>query len=149
MNLPRPAAPPCVSRALISGSGFAATLPFSKVSAIPTPDLLVLQEYGFEWHNYLKPLHEQYPHAVLEPRHGSFGIALFSKRPLPDATVQEFPGTQIPFIHTRLTLDGRRVDLFGVHLQWPMTPRSFAARNRADRVSLNGSPVSRSHAGLR
>lgn len=93
-------------------------------------DVLVLQEYGLQWHEYLQPLHEHYPHAVLEPRPGSFGIALFSKRPLPDATVQEFPGTRVPFIRAPLTLDGRRVDLVGVHLQWPMTPQSFAARNR-------------------
>ena len=109
-------------------------------------DMLILQEYNFDWHERLAQLAEPFPYVVTEPRDGYFGIALFSRRPLSGQAVVQFPGSRIPYIQATVTLGGRQVDVLGVHLQWPMLPSSFAERNRQiehiiDRIGGEDRPI--------
>lgn len=98
---------------------------------LSTPaDMLILQEYSFDWHERLQQLSEQFPYAVTEPRDGYFGIALFSRHSLSKQAAMQFPGSQIPFIQATVTFANQDIDVLGLHLQWPMIPSSFAERNR-------------------
>ena len=93
-------------------------------------DIIVLQEYTHEWHKRLQSLERMFPHVVAEPRDGFFGIALFSRVPLQEPQILEFPETDIPFVRTRTTVAGQHIIVLGVHLDWPLFPSTFGVRNR-------------------
>jgi len=93
-------------------------------------DIIVLQEYTYEWHKRLKSLERVFPHVIAEPRDGFFGIALFSRVPLEEPRILQFPETNIPFIQTRARIAGQDIIVLGIHLDWPLFPSTFDARNR-------------------
>ena len=105
-------------------------------------EVVVLQEYTPDWHAELAGLSERFPYAIVEPKTGYFGIALYSRVPLTDAKALSFPGTDIPFITATAETGGRRLSLTGLHLDWPMVPSSFAARNRQMEHLLGTAPES-------
>ncbi|MBI1325070.1 hypothetical protein GC170_18045 [bacterium] len=92
------------------------------------PDLFVAVELDDEWLAALKQaLAERWPHSIGEARGDAFGIALFSKRPLENATLFESPGSYAPSIRAEVTLDGSRCTVYGTHPFPPVTP--FNQRN--------------------
>jgi len=105
-------------------------------------DIVILQEYTPGWHTELAALSERFPHVVVEPKTGYFGIAMFSRVPLADAEVPAFPGTDVPYIAASAEIGDRYLSLIGLHLDWPMVPSSFAARNRQMEHLLGRAPES-------
>lgn len=84
------------------------------------PDLIVLQEISHEWADALdrSAALEPWPHRLIHPQYGSFGVAVLSKEPL-SMTVESLAG--IPMARVELNLGGQRVDVYDVHT---LPPRS-------------------------
>lgn len=93
------------------------------------PDVVVLQEVSPAWAQALEPLNSDYPHRVVEPRDGNFGIALLSKYPLAATAVVASAPLGFPTIVATLDVSGRRLQLVGTHPMIPLGSRNFADRN--------------------
>ncbi len=95
------------------------------IDAIRTadPDLFVAVELDDEWLMALKQaLADRWPHSIGEARGDAFGIALFSKRPLENATIFESPGSYAPSIRAEVDNNGRKVTIYGTHPFPPISP---------------------------
>ena len=93
-------------------------------------DMVVLQEYTDAWQNELAALKSSYPYVIDAARNDAFGIAFLSRVPLKDARIEWFPVRGTPYTRATIDYNGHEIEVFGVHLAWPMTPAAFAARNR-------------------
>lgn len=93
-----------------------------------SPDVVVVVELNAAWVERLRPLHEEYPHRLLVPADGAFGIGLFSRRPLAGARALSLAGA--PAIDARIAAPGGALRLVGVHLRPPTTAAGAAERNR-------------------
>lgn len=112
------------------GPGFSGGAKVAEYFSGTPADIVVFEEYSFVWHDFLQLLSAHYPYSIVEPRDGSFGIALFSRHPFSSADVRDFPESRIPFISATVVTGDKEVNVLGVHLQWPMLPSTFAERNR-------------------
>jgi endonuclease/exonuclease/phosphatase (EEP) superfamily protein YafD len=93
------------------------------------PDVLALVEFSHEWQAALATLTAEYPYRSLEPRHGSFGIALLSRLPIIEQ--RSFELLSSTTLDVRLMLpDGRALRVLAVHLRPPQSPRLAGERNR-------------------
>lgn len=93
------------------------------------PDLLVLQEVTPEWAKSLQGLTTTYPYRLVEPRHGSFGIALLSRYPLSSSvSIDSGPGSP-PVLVATVNVDGVEIAVIGMHPVIPLPQRNFEARN--------------------
>lgn len=83
-------------------------------------EVLLLQEYAPHWHSaFYAALHENYPYREFVVRDDSFGLAVYSKRPLYDVRFDLPLGTEgTPEMRAEIEIDGRRVAIYNVHL-WP------------------------------
>ena len=97
--------------------------------AASSADIVVLQELSHQWMRELGNLDSQYPHAILEPREGSFGIGILSRMPLKNKKILEFPKSSIPYVLANVDTGIGSVSFMGLHLNWPMNPASFADRS--------------------
>ncbi len=86
-------------------------------------DVILLMEVNERWMSALESLHSAYPYYLAEPRDDDFGMALFSRRPLTNATVIELGGAELPSIEAEVVADNRRIHLLGTH---PLPPGSAA-----------------------
>jgi endonuclease/exonuclease/phosphatase (EEP) superfamily protein YafD len=91
------------------------------------PDVFVIVEFTDRFADALKVLEDTYPHAVLAPARGAFGIALYSRWPLRNQHVFELAGTSA--IHAELLSGNDRVHVIAAHLLPPMTSTMAATRN--------------------
>ena len=94
-----------------------------------SPDIVLLVEVDPSWQPTLSELASQFPHALAEPRAGSFGIALFSKLPLEDLQVVETGSTGSPSIHATVEIGKTNVRIVGTHFMPPMSSERFQLRN--------------------
>jgi len=93
-------------------------------------DLMVFQEYTFEWDKALTKALSEYPHKVLTPLNSPFGIALFSKYPLINGRAVELhPGSTTSII-ADVRLDNQILTVLGVHPPPPMSKIIHDHRNR-------------------
>jgi endonuclease/exonuclease/phosphatase (EEP) superfamily protein YafD len=95
-------------------------------AAAVRPDLLVLQEYSFHWHEaFQAALGDDYPHTAFVRRNDSFGLAIYSRRPFvgPADMSLRFGTVSLPQGRIVIRIADRDVVLYNVHL---MPPRSHA-----------------------
>ncbi len=86
------------------------------------PDVFLAVELDDAWLGALKQeLTDRWPHQVGQARGDAFGIALFSKRPLENATIFESPGSFAPSIRAEIVQGSTRVTIFGTHPFPPVT----------------------------
>jgi endonuclease/exonuclease/phosphatase (EEP) superfamily protein YafD len=97
--------------------------------AAEEPDLLVFQEVTPAWAESLRRLAADYPHRLVEPRAGNFGISLFSKHPLVSAIAVDSEPLTLPTLIATVAIGGREVGLVGTHPMIPLGPHNFDARN--------------------
>ena len=93
------------------------------------PDILLVVEYTPAWHEALRPLAARYPHAQHEARDGGYGIALWSRIPFADASVQQIGSSEMPSVIARFEFHGRPVTLIGTHPRSPKNRAASVARN--------------------
>lgn len=94
------------------------------------PDIVVLQEYTPEWHESLKSVAERYLTTITIPRHGAFGIAVFSKLPVKSSKVLTLGDAEVPAIAIEINTARMRAHLIAVHLQPPMKRHWSKDQNR-------------------
>lgn len=92
------------------------------------PDVLLVIELTPEGVRALQAIHAEFPHRLLEPSTGNFGIGLYSRLPWTSCELVQFGPAGVPSIEARLRVGGRDVTLVGTH---PVPPSSGA--NAGDR----------------
>lgn len=92
------------------------------------PDVVGLAEVDAPWLERLRELEADYPHRVALPRDDNFGIALLSRWPLTDATV-DFGGGRVPWIVARVERPSGPVRVVVAHPLPPFSRGSFLHRN--------------------
>lgn len=93
------------------------------------PDLVVLQEITPEWAKSLQHLVADYPHHLVEPRDGSFGIALFSRYPMISAVSIDSGSLTRPTLVATVGIAGVEITVVGTHPTVPLAQRNYEARN--------------------
>jgi endonuclease/exonuclease/phosphatase (EEP) superfamily protein YafD len=92
-------------------------------------DVVVLIEVDRRWLSELEPLHESYPHRVIVPDDGPFGIALFSKLPIGEYSLLRTGGSSSTAICAELDFNGRTIGFVAAHPVPPLTPSMYRDRN--------------------
>jgi len=94
------------------------------------PDVVVCLEVTSKWAAVLDGLQTQYPHQVIEPRRGAFGVALLSRLPLSDVRVEQ-ASPDNPVIVASIKISGDDVaTVVAVHPVPPVAPDWTALRNQ-------------------
>jgi endonuclease/exonuclease/phosphatase (EEP) superfamily protein YafD len=84
------------------------------------PDVLLINEPNQEWAASIKRLDGDFPFSIKYPLGNTYGMALLSKLPLTEGTVNFLVKDDIPSIFTKITLpSGNIIDFYGVHPEPP------------------------------
>lgn len=101
------------------------------------PDVLFCSELTPEWLQGLAPAVPQLPHRKVLPSAGYFGVGLFSRWPLPTATVLPLGYEWAPAVRAVIATPGGELGLLGVH-----TPRPGGRQRSAERdTALRAMPA--------
>ena len=92
-------------------------------------DIALLQEFSPPWEMQLVELSGRFPHSVLVPRPGSYGLAVYSRYPITDSFVESLVVPRIPFVRASIRIGRTSLDVANIHLLTPVYPRWFALRN--------------------
>jgi len=79
------------------------------------PDLFVAEEVTEDWLTNLRGSLTQYPHSIARPREDEFGIALFSKKPLEDASIIQLGTLGLPSLKASMRIGGERLTIIALH----------------------------------
>ncbi len=93
------------------------------------PDFIVILELSGSWSFALRELRDEYPYSIGRAREDSFGIGLWSRRPLRDAEIVILGPAGVPSISARIDLDGRELRLLATHPLPPAGSRYARLRN--------------------
>ncbi|MEM8816294.1 MAG: endonuclease/exonuclease/phosphatase family protein [Pseudomonadota bacterium] len=93
------------------------------------PDLVFVQELTPEHTRMLRALDLAYPYRLLEARQDPFGLGVWSKQPLHDASVLELPPRGHPSLKLGIEFDGQPVTIYSTHPLPPMGRRFYEDRN--------------------
>lgn len=94
------------------------------------PDIVGLSEVSGEWIAGLAALAEAYPHAVLRPEEGAYGLALFSRVPVRELATSPYVEAGIQTaISVEVEFQGNRAILTLAHLMAPVSPDKASLRN--------------------
>lgn len=94
------------------------------------PDVAVFVEATPAWRAGLAPLADVLPYEAYAPGAGSHGILVRSRTPILRAAPLALNGQPQGALGVLLSPHGHPLEVLGVHLEWPMTPRALASRNR-------------------
>lgn len=108
------------------------------------PDLVLAVEVDSWWLEQLAPVRTTYPYTVERPLDNTYGMALFSQKPLVDPRVEELIETGVPSIHTGVRLEsGRTIRLYGLHPRPPYPAESSDTTERDGELLLVGREIDR------
>jgi endonuclease/exonuclease/phosphatase (EEP) superfamily protein YafD len=94
------------------------------------PDLFLAMETDGWWADALAPLRRSMPHMVQELTGSYYGIQLYSRLPLSDATIRYLAGQSTPSVVAGVRLrSGEIVDFLGVHPRPPQVFQSALGRD--------------------
>lgn len=93
-------------------------------------DILILAEFTRGWRAALVPLEATYPHRVQRPRTHPWGMAIYSRVPLLNLEQLQLTEHDNVQFHFTLSVSGRPVELFAVHLFSPVKPGFAHRRNQ-------------------
>jgi endonuclease/exonuclease/phosphatase (EEP) superfamily protein YafD len=83
------------------------------------PDIIGLTELTPTWANALKSALASYPSRRVETQEGAYGIGLYSKQPLPAATIERFPADGPPSVVATIALGQKRLTIILTHVHTP------------------------------
>ncbi|MEJ2275381.1 MAG: endonuclease/exonuclease/phosphatase family protein [Woeseiaceae bacterium] len=93
------------------------------------PDLVLLLEVSPRWQASLGRLDALYPHRIVEPRVGNFGIAMYSRHAISSSVMIDSAPLDLPTIVATLDIGGRAVQVVGTHPMIPLGEANYEARN--------------------
>jgi endonuclease/exonuclease/phosphatase (EEP) superfamily protein YafD len=93
------------------------------------PDVVIIQEATESWIHQLHVLEERFPYHKALPRHGSVGIALYSRLPVEQFEVLALGSERLPGLLARLNRGGGVLSVVTVHPRPPLRPHAFRQRN--------------------
>jgi hypothetical protein len=108
------------------------------------PDVVVLTEPDDWWAAAVRPLREDYPHAVEVPLPNAYGMILYSRLPLLDPAVQYLVEPDVPSIRADVEVGGRRVALRLVHPRPPIPSTGTTTERDAELLIAAGACTPRS-----
>jgi endonuclease/exonuclease/phosphatase (EEP) superfamily protein YafD len=94
------------------------------------PDAVVLCEVTAAWEQALAALNASYPYRYATRGKRGTGITLLSRWPLDTAVIVPGYSDVEPAIAATLQIEGRVVQILGVHTSWPLGPAASACRNQ-------------------
>lgn len=94
------------------------------------PDIAVFMEIHQDWVKQLDTLKDILPYSIVKANPYNLGIALYSKRPLEQASIAFLGTTQNPSIVGKLNINGQIVSLVAAHPPPPIKLALFKARNQ-------------------
>jgi len=94
------------------------------------PDLVVFQEYTYEWQTFINEKLSDYPHSIEVPNHHAFGIALYSKLPIDESEVLYFIRDTRKSIEVSLSINDQKLRVIGTHPPPPLSSGLYQARNQ-------------------
>jgi endonuclease/exonuclease/phosphatase (EEP) superfamily protein YafD len=111
------------------------------------PDIIVLHETGKRWLRDLRSLRHSYPVYAENPREDNFGAAIYCRTTNATATVEHMndPG-MLPLSKVELTIAGKTLTIYGVHLLAPIIQdfwhqRNISTLDLARRTAILQNPV--------
>lgn len=107
-----------------------ATSVLAWLAAYPA-DVVVLQEVTAEWAAALSVTGDQYPHRATHARQDPYGIGVLSRWPLVRVDYVDLAEDGLPSVVATIDVDGRRVQVIGLHTAWPVRMDLQRARDRA------------------
>ena len=108
------------------------------------PDLLLVLEATPDWAEGLAVLQDAYPYAVEHTREDPYGIALYARYPLSDASIRFLVDDGIPSVHATVRLpSGNAVRFFGLHPRPPHPEEDRDTAHRDAELLLVGHEVER------
>ncbi len=93
------------------------------------PDLFLVMEVDEVWIAELEALHAEYPHRIIQPGPGAFGIALYSRMPFEDHAIVESAAAGVPMIHATLVFGDQSLNVLGAHTLPPIRIGTAEKRN--------------------
>jgi len=93
------------------------------------PDAVIFNEVTPDWRRALAALESELPY-VRAAGSGRHGVLLMSRAPFTATNQLSDDRHGETMLHARLLAGAREVDLFAVHANWPLGPRTTAIRNR-------------------
>ena len=93
-------------------------------------DLVVVQEVTAAWAHDLAA-RRGYPYQHALTREDPYGIAILSRWPLEAVTLVDLAGDGLPSLGAVAAIAGRRIQVYGLHTHWPVTPSLARARDQA------------------
>ena len=93
-------------------------------------DILVLLEYNNSWADAIEKNTSFYPYSIKHPSNTGYGIAVFSKFPFTNPTVEKSTeADDIPIVLSEIKIAQQSVLLAAVHLLSPTSPERMVVRN--------------------
>ncbi len=103
------------------------------------PDIVITLESDTVWQERLDLLEVSFPHVVRLPLDNTYGMHLYSRRPLEDTKVMYLLEPDIPSVETKVQLhSGKWVYLYVVHPRPPVPGESDDSRERDAEIVLIG-----------
>ena len=101
------------------------------------PDVLLLVEVDAKWDLATKELENEYPFSVKIPLENTYGMMLYSKLELEDATIHFLVEEGIPSIHTKILLKNKQlIQLYAVHPTPPVPNENPSSAERDKELLL-------------
>jgi len=96
------------------------------------PDLIVFTETNERWMQDIRQnIGEEYPYKVEQPQDNTYGMILYSKLPLRDASVKFLVDPKIPSIHAQAQMrNGEWFQLYAIHPTPPMPQHNPSSSDR-------------------
>ena len=106
------------------------------------PDVLITLESDAWWEQRLDSLLPEYPHVLRRPQNNLYGMHLYSRLPLEEASVRYLVAADVPSMHVLLRLrSGAGVRLHCLHPRPPAPGEDDSSRDRDAELVLVGRGV--------
>lgn len=115
------------SNVKMSNRDYAAHIRILKAS---DPDVLILMETDAPWLDGMREILDRYPYRLEQPQENAYGMALASKFPLAEGSVQDLLTKGVPSIFATVVLDeSLRFRLYSIHPEPPVPHRGTEGRD--------------------
>ncbi len=101
------------------------------------PDLVLLLETSKDWQDEMQVLKDDYPYCVEQPQDDTYGMLLYSKLMLEDASIDFLVKEKIPSISCKVVLaTGDKVQLWGLHPEPPVPGESLTSTDKDKELAI-------------